>query len=206
MARTYLVFGDIDGKLDVLRVECARCQRKGRYSVRRLIEKYGRNANMMKWKEQLNGDCPRRDAPQMHDRCDLVCLLGSSVLRCSIRATLISSKLQGAQFSSQSVSISCEVAGVWSLRRTATRGKSRILRVRSQTHPCLFAAMQESAHGIVSRVTPVHTAVRNCTRDEGRSFEVGNQVLISSHRKLLSSKAMVVNVAEKSEQDFDRHD
>src|SRR6266487_260155 len=63
-----------------------------------------------------------------------------------------------------------------------------------------------SAFGIVSRVTPVHTAVRNCTRDEGRSFEVGNQVLISSHRKLLSSKAMVVNVAEKSEQDFDRHD
>ena len=49
----------------------------------------------------------------------------------------------------------------------------------------------------MSRVTPVHTALRNCTRDEGRSFEVGNQVLISSHRKLLSSKAMVVNVAEK---------
>jgi len=40
--------------------------------------------------------------------------------------------------------------------------------------------------GLVSRVTPVHTAMRNCTRDEGRSFEVGNQVLISSHRKLLS--------------------
>jgi hypothetical protein len=34
--------------------------------------------------------------------------------------------------------------------------------------------------------------MRNWTRDEGRSFEVGNQVLISSHRKLLSSKAMVV--------------
>jgi hypothetical protein len=33
-------------------------------------------------------------------------------------------------------------------------------------------------------------AVRNCMRDEGRSFEVGNQVLISSHRKLLLSKAM----------------
>src|SRR3984893_2758043 len=41
-------------------------------------------------------------------------------------------------------------------------------------------------------------------RDEGRPFEVGNQVLISSHRKLLSSKAMVVNVAEKSERDFGR--
>ena len=60
--------------------------------------------------------------------------------------------------------------------------------------------------GLVSRVTPVHTAVRNCTRDEGGPFEIGNQVLISSHRKLLSSKAMVVNVAEKSEQDFDRYD
>src|SRR5258705_6702660 len=63
-----------------------------------------------------------------------------------------------------------------------------------------------SLMGLVSRVTPVHTAVRNCTRDEGRSFEVGNQVLISSHRKLLLSKAMVVNVAEKSERDFGRYD
>ena len=42
----------------------------------------------------------------------------------------------------------------------------------------------ESALGFVSRVSPVQTALRNCTRDEGRSFEVGNQVLISSHRKL----------------------
>jgi len=60
--------------------------------------------------------------------------------------------------------------------------------------------------GLVSRVTPVHTAMRNCTGDEGRPFEVGNQVLISSHRKLLWSKAMVVSVAEKSEQDSGRHD
>jgi hypothetical protein len=42
------------------------------------------------------------------------------------------------------------------------------------------------------------------TRDEGGPFEVGNQVLISSHRKLLLSKAMVVNVAETSGQDSDR--
>src|SRR6266571_5004921 len=34
-------------------------------------------------------------------------------------------------------------------------------------------------------VSPVHTAIRNCTRDEGGPFEVGNQVLISSRRKLL---------------------
>ena len=36
-------------------------------------------------------------------------------------------------------------------------------------------------------------------------FEVGNQVLISSHRKLLSSKATVVNVAETSGYDLGRH-
>jgi len=61
-----------------------------------------------------------------------------------------------------------------------------------------------SEEGLVSRVSPVQTALRNCTRDEGRPFEVGNQVLISSHRKLLLSKAMVVNVAETSGQDSDR--
>jgi hypothetical protein len=69
----YLIFGDIQGKLDTLRVECTKCARKGRYSVRRLIEKYGRKANMMKWKEQLNGDCPKRDAHSMLERCDLIC-------------------------------------------------------------------------------------------------------------------------------------
>ena len=46
------------------------------------------------------------------------------------------------------------------------------------------------------------TTVHNCTRDEGGPFEVDNQVLISSHRKLLWSKAMVVSVAEKPKQDL----
>ena len=27
----------------------------------------------MKWREQLNGDCQKRDAHSMHERCDLVC-------------------------------------------------------------------------------------------------------------------------------------
>jgi hypothetical protein len=47
--------------------------------------------------------------------------------------------------------------------------------------------------------------VRNCTGDEGSPFEVGNQVLVSSHCKLLSSKAMVVSIAEKPRQDFGKH-
>ena len=35
-----------------------------------------------------------------------------------------------------------------------------------------------SQMGLVSRVTPVHTAKRNCTRDEGGPFEFGDQVLL----------------------------
>ena len=41
-------------------------------SVAKLIAKHGRKGNMMKWREQLNGDCPKCDA-RMQDRCDLVC-------------------------------------------------------------------------------------------------------------------------------------
>src|SRR6516225_6194860 len=59
-----------------------------------------------------------------------------------------------------------------------------------------FVYGRMSERGLVSRVSPVQTALRNCSRDEGGPFEFGNQVLISSHRKLLRSKAMVVNVAE----------
>jgi hypothetical protein len=56
MARTYLVFGDIEGKLDVLRVECTKCPRKGRYSVPRLIEKYGRKSQH----DEMEGAAQRR--------------------------------------------------------------------------------------------------------------------------------------------------
>jgi hypothetical protein len=52
--------------------------------------------------------------------------------------------------------------------------------------------------------TVTSTTVRNCTRDEGGPFEADSQVLVSSHRKLLSSKAMVVNVAETPGQDSGR--
>jgi len=59
---------------------------------------------------------------------------------------------------------------------------------------------------IVDQATQEGVAMRACTRDEGGPFEFGNQVLISNQRKLLWSNATVVNVAEKSEQDFDRCD
>src|SRR3984893_16515327 len=51
-------------------------------------------------------------------------------------------------------------------------------------------AARKSAVDRVSRGSPVQTAMRNCARDEGRSFEAGSQVLASNRCKLLSSKAM----------------
>jgi hypothetical protein len=72
MARSYLIFGDIEGKLDVLRVECTKCDRKGLYLVRKLIEKHGRKGNMSAWVANLKGDCPKRDAAGLQDRCDVV--------------------------------------------------------------------------------------------------------------------------------------
>jgi hypothetical protein len=73
MSRAYNIFGDIEGKLTVLRVECTRCPRKGRYNVAKLIAQYGRHGNMTKWMSDLRGDCPNRTHPQMQERCDLIC-------------------------------------------------------------------------------------------------------------------------------------
>jgi hypothetical protein len=64
MARSYLILGDIEGKLDVLRVECTKCDRKGRHHVHKLIGKYGRQGNLMKWREMLNAEASLR-APSL---------------------------------------------------------------------------------------------------------------------------------------------
>ena len=55
-AITSSFFGDIEGKLATLRVECKRCGRAGRYSVARLIEKHGRKGNLTVWLHDLKGD------------------------------------------------------------------------------------------------------------------------------------------------------
>ena len=55
-----VVFGDIDGKLDVLHVACKKCDRRGQYPVARLIERHGCEAKLVDWKDQITADCPRR--------------------------------------------------------------------------------------------------------------------------------------------------
>lgn len=55
-----IVFSDLIGKLDVLRVSCEKCARDGCYRLSRLIEKRGREAKIIAWLDEITADCPRR--------------------------------------------------------------------------------------------------------------------------------------------------
>ena len=60
-----------------------------------------------------------------------------------------------------------------------------------------FIAWIDLPHWVVCHERRVSCLRRaNCTRDEGGPFEFGDQEPISSHRKLLRAKAVVVSVAE----------
>ena len=52
-----IIFRDIVGKLDMLRVECDKCGRRG-YPLDRLIERYGIDAKLFDFEPEA--DCPRK--------------------------------------------------------------------------------------------------------------------------------------------------
>ena len=56
-----------------LTIECARCDRRGRLSLARLLREHGADTGVREVWETLIGDCPRRDARQPWERCDLLC-------------------------------------------------------------------------------------------------------------------------------------
>jgi hypothetical protein len=62
-----IVFRDIVGKLDVLNVECEKCGRRGRYHLDRLIERYGIEAKLFDWTDEITADCPRKQAMNLND-------------------------------------------------------------------------------------------------------------------------------------------
>jgi hypothetical protein len=63
-----IIFGDIVGKLDVLRVECDKCGRAGRYHVDWLVERYGLDAKLFEWSDEITTDCPRKQAHNQFDQ------------------------------------------------------------------------------------------------------------------------------------------
>ena len=60
-----IAFRDIVGKLEILRVECDKCGRKGQYRVDHLIEQYGIDAKLFDWEPEA--DCPRKQAKNAPD-------------------------------------------------------------------------------------------------------------------------------------------
>ena len=57
-----IIFSDLIGKLDVLRVSCEKCGRDGCYGLNRLIEKRGRDAKLIDWLDELIAECGVRSS------------------------------------------------------------------------------------------------------------------------------------------------
>jgi hypothetical protein len=66
-----IIFRDLVGKLEVLRLECDKCGRHGRYRLDRLIEQYGIDAKLFDWEPEP--DCPRKIARNDYDPCGARC-------------------------------------------------------------------------------------------------------------------------------------
>ena len=78
--KSAVIFSDLIGKLDVLRVSCSQCGRDGCYGLSRLIDKRGREAKVIDWLDELTAECPKKIARKMNDPCSAQCPQLSQVL------------------------------------------------------------------------------------------------------------------------------
>jgi hypothetical protein len=68
-----ITFADINDKLERLKLVCPKCDRFGRYSVKRLILQYGRDCKIPDWIALMTKDCPRRLGGSLSDTCAARC-------------------------------------------------------------------------------------------------------------------------------------
>jgi len=68
-----ITFRDIVGKLAVLRITCDKCGRSGQYRVDRLVLRYGMDAKLFDWSDEITADCPRKQAHNLNDQCSARC-------------------------------------------------------------------------------------------------------------------------------------
>ena len=68
-----IIFSDLIGKLDLLRVACGKCEREDSYPVNRLIQNHGRDAKLIDWLDELTADCAKKRAGNMNDPCGARC-------------------------------------------------------------------------------------------------------------------------------------
>jgi hypothetical protein len=72
MRDAMITFSDLEGQLDVLRVDCDRCSRHGRYPVSKLIKDHGGDAKLGEWFSKLTKDCPQKNQSGVARACDAV--------------------------------------------------------------------------------------------------------------------------------------
>jgi len=66
-----MIFSDYIGKVDTFDVACRKCDRRGKYSLAKLIEQHGPDKMIPWWLEEISADCPKRDLINRHDYYDL---------------------------------------------------------------------------------------------------------------------------------------
>jgi hypothetical protein len=67
-----IIFSDVMGKLDMLRIECPKCGRSGRYRLADLLMRYGRNEKLFAFMEDLADNCARKQARSDIDPCGAI--------------------------------------------------------------------------------------------------------------------------------------
>jgi len=66
-----VTFGDLVGRLRMLRVECNKCGWSGSYSLALLVRQCGRSHTVLDWKDMLTLNCPQR--LKRDDQCGARC-------------------------------------------------------------------------------------------------------------------------------------
>jgi hypothetical protein len=67
-------FRDLIGKLSVLRIECEKCARSGQYRLDRPINRYGIDAKLFEWSDEITADFPRKHSGNLYDQRGARCL------------------------------------------------------------------------------------------------------------------------------------
>jgi hypothetical protein len=75
-----LISRDLIDKLAVLRVECDKCGRSGRYRVTTLAKSIAWDGKLNDWLYDLMKDCARKRSPGLSDPCGAKCPDLSKVL------------------------------------------------------------------------------------------------------------------------------
>jgi len=68
-----IIFGDLVGKLDLLRIECAKCGRSGRYRLADLITRYCRDEKLFAFTADVTANCARKQTRSDSDPCGAIC-------------------------------------------------------------------------------------------------------------------------------------